>query len=186
MKAIGSGLNPKPTIEKDPTEVGDQVKYLYELKEKGVELWNPKTQRWNKDIKRYLVDTLKFKPHDVEKVKTGIKNETKKQNRKSITGMVFKTYEEDDVELENMRIKYDTKGVTSIVEKSSSVTLGRIVAKANGNDTIHVGIYHIDPNNEDKWPSIKNGITNQMKRFDNPSKRIIFKEMDHWVPEISN
>jgi len=194
LRLLGHGLNPNPDVEKTPTGVDDIVSELYKGQiQNGIDVFNTSTGRWNVDVKKYLVDTLKFKKSHLEKIKLGLKNIIKKNHQRMVAGLVFKTYGEGhytdgsckDTELEEYRKKYNTRGVTSLVEKSSSVTLGRIVSKANGNDTIHICIWHIDPNNEERWPTIKAGILKQLKWFDNSKKQIKFNEMDCWVSDIS-
>jgi|TARA_Y100000310_G_C20586348_1_gene765604 hypothetical protein len=188
MKALGHALNPKEEVEKDPTSVDDQIKYLYEMIESGKELWDSNTNRWHKPIKRYLEDTLKFKDNDIKKVKKGIKNLILNEKMKNKGGLVFKNYDIDGPhfhELADTKKRYEAEGVTSIVGKSSSVTLDRIIAKANGNDTIVVSVHHIDPINELKWPGIQKRIQEGWDYFDNDDKNIIFYEMECWVPDRS-
>ena len=101
---------------------------------------------------------------------------------------VIKNYDYDGPhfhELADTKKRYEAEGVTSIVGKSSSVTLDRIIAKANGNDTIVVSVHHIDPINELKWPGIQRRIQEGWDYFDNDDKNIIFYEMECWVPDRS-
>jgi hypothetical protein len=187
-KALGNGLNPKDEVEKDPTSVEDQIKYLYEMVDNGNELWDPNTKRWHKPIKRYLEDTLNFKPNDIKKVKKGIQNRILNKDMMNKGGLVFKNYDKEGPhfhELAKQQKRYEAESVTSIVGKSSSVTLDRIIAKANGNDTIVISVHHIDPINEQKWPAIQKRIQEGWDYFDNDDKNIKFYEMECWVPDRS-
>ena len=101
QKQVGHGLNPKDDIPKDPVNVDDLIHDYFGQMQNGREILvkRGKTYIWNKDIKSFILNKLHLSDSQLRRVKNGIENELKKQNQRSISGLVFEPYDEDSKEV---------------------------------------------------------------------------------------
>lgn len=189
IQALGLGLNPRDKIERTPTKVEDAVIYCLGIHDDGKE-W------WTTDVKKYLKNTLNFKPTQIASVKSKVDDEIKKTKRKFLKGLVFRTYDSDSEyhqELLDKVESYTTDDVYCVAYSSANVDLERLVSGAGNKKTIVCVVHHPNPTAEETWESIelnKNGvlpycrkrIENSIKWF-NGDTNIIFTEMEAWVPD---
>ena len=189
IQALGLGLNPRDKIERTPTKIEDAVRYCLGLHDNGKE-W------WTNDVKKYFKNILNFKPNQISKIKSGVDDELKKTERKSINGMVFREYGEDSeyrYELEEVVKTNTTDKIHCVAYSSANVDLERLVSGAGDKKTIVCVVHHPTPTEQERWentdlnkngvlPYCKKRIENSIKWF-NGDRKIIFKEMECWVPD---
>ena len=189
IRALGLGLNPKDKIERTPTNVEDAVNFCLNLHDSGQE-W------WTTDCKKYLKNTLNFKPHHLSQTKSKVEDELKKTDRKSINGMVFREYGKDSEykhELDEMVKKNTSDDVHSVAYSSAQIDLERLIRGAGNKKTIVCIVHHPTPTAETKWKQTITGKDTDpyceqsfLKIFDNwlgNDYKIVFKYMESWVTD---
>lgn len=189
IKALGLAFNPREAIEKKRSTIEDGIDYCLDLYDCGLDYWSD-------DTKKYLKEQLKYKKHHLPKIKKGVEDELKKQDRKSKLGLVFRTYDinsEHHQELLDKVEYYSSNDVYSISYSSANVDLERLVSGAGDKKTIVCIVHHPTPSDEEKWnntdlnrngvlPYCKKRLENSIKWF-NGNTNIRFIEMESWVPD---
>ena len=188
--ALGSSFNPNLEKKKVPTSIDDQAPKLIEWHFGGTELWNEKTNRWNKHIRSYLVNLCGFSPKMLSNLKTKISNELKKEDMKLRGNLMFKSYEEDGPnyhEVEKKVKELEGDGIHVDCGKGSSLTLDRLVSKVKDPNTTNViyVTYHTNPLGEEQFKSIKKRVERAWNWFGNSDKHLRIVEMNSWIPRIS-
>jgi hypothetical protein len=189
IKALGLAFNPREIIEKKRTNIEDGIQYCLELHENNHDYWT-------NDTKLYLKDQLNFKKNHFGKIKKGVEDELKKNDRKSRVGLVFRTYDKNSkyhFELLDTVKRFQTDKVLCLSYSSANIDLRRLIIEASSSnkDSIVCVVHHPTPTHEEIWK------LNDVKKHTRVSfeealswcgisksgKSIIWKEMDAWVPD---